>query len=93
MADAKGFAVGDVIQIRRPVTAAWVKFMGMDNLVRDGKHQTWIRTGTNIAIERRIAAISGNKISLDVPLSDSFDAKYLNPPGTAVVKMQCSQSA
>lgn len=86
--DSKGFAVGDVIEIRRPVTAAWVKLMGMDDLTRDGKAQTWIRTGTTIRIERRIAAISGNQITLDVPLSDSFDAKYLNPPGTAVVKVK-----
>jgi len=85
--DAKGFAVGDVIQIRRPVTAAWVHFMNMDTLTRNGKPQTWIRTGTVIPIERRIAAISGNQITLDVPLSDSFDSKYLNPPGTVVAKI------
>src|SRR5271154_3063436 len=87
VADAKGFAVGDVIEIRRPVTKAWVHFMGMDNLTRDGRPQTWIRAGTVIPIERRIAAISRNQITLDVPLSDSFDSKYLNPPGTAVVKI------
>jgi hypothetical protein len=87
VADASGFAVGDVIEIRRPVTAAWVHFMSMDNLTRDGKPQTWIRTGTFIPIERRIAALSGNTITLDVPLSDSFDSRYLNPPGTAVVKI------
>jgi hypothetical protein len=87
VADAKGFAVGDTIEIQRPVTVTWVKFMGMDNLTRDGKPQTWIRTGTSIAIERRIAALAGNKITLDVPLSDSFDSRYLNPPGTAVVKI------
>ena len=87
VADAKGFAVGDVIEIRRPVTKAWVHFMGMDNLMRDGRPQTWIRAGTVIPIERRIAAISGNQITLDVPLSDSFDSKYLNPPGVAVVKI------
>src|SRR6185369_15023959 len=86
--DAHGFTVGDVIQIRRPVTAAWVKFMGMDDLTRNEKHQTWIRTGTTIDIERRITAISGNLITLDVPLSDSFDSRYLNPPGTAVVKIK-----
>jgi hypothetical protein len=79
--------VGDVIQIRRPVTPAWVKFMGMDDLARDGRPQTWIRTGTSIDIERRIAAISGDTIGLDVPLSDSLDAKYLSPPGTAVAKV------
>jgi hypothetical protein len=88
VADATGFSAGDTIEIRRPVTAAWVKFMGMDNLTRDGQPQTWIRAGTVIPIERRIAAISGNKITLDVPLSDSFDSRYLNPPGTAVVKIR-----
>src|SRR6185369_16470982 len=49
---------------------------------------TWIRTNTVIPIERRIAAIAGNKITLDVPLSDSFDARYLNPPGTVVAEIK-----
>jgi hypothetical protein len=87
VADAKGFAVGDVILIRRPVTETWVKFMGMDDMTRNGRQQTWIRTGTTIDIERRIAGISGNRITVEVPLSDSLDAKYLDPPGTAVVKI------
>src|SRR5436190_12779402 len=86
--DAKGFSPGDVLEIRRPVTAAWVKFMGMDDLERDGRPQTWIRAGSTIDIERKIAAISENQITLDVPLSDSFDSQYLNPPGTAVVKIK-----
>ena len=88
VASAAGFAVGDTIEIRRPVTAAWVKFMGMDDMVRDGKPQTWIKTGSTTNAERRVAAIDGNRISLDVPLSDSFDARHLNPPGTAVVKIR-----
>ncbi len=86
VSDASGFAAGDCVAIRRPVTPAWVKFMQMDDLVRDGRPQTWIRD-SNITTERRIAAVSGNRITLDVPLSDSFDSKYLNPPGTAVVKI------
>ena len=56
VADTTGFAVGDIIEIRRPVTTAWVNFMGMNNLTRDGKPQTWIRTGTTLPIERRIAS-------------------------------------
>ncbi len=88
VADPGRFAVGDTIEIRRPVTEAWVKFMQMDDLVRDGRPQTWIRTGTTTTIERRIAAIGGKTITLDVPLSDSFDSKYLNPPGTTVVKIR-----
>jgi len=87
VADASGFAVGGTISIRRPVTAAWVHFMQMDNLTRDGRPQTWIRTGTSTTAERTIAALSGNRITLDVPLSDSFDAKYLSPPGTTVARV------
>jgi len=82
--DASGFHIGDPIEIRRPVTPAWVKFLQMDDLVRDGKPQTWLRTGSVTVTERRVTAVTGNRITLDVPLSDSFDAKYLSPPGTIV---------
>src|SRR5262249_43873379 len=47
--DASGFNVGDTILIRRPVTAAWVSFMGMDLLVgSSGQPQTWLATGSTI---------------------------------------------
>jgi hypothetical protein len=88
VADPGGFAAGDTIEIRRPVTEAWVKFMQMDDLVRDGRPQTWIRAGNATNMERRIAAVSGKTITVDVPLTDSFDAKYLNPPGIAVAKVK-----
>ena len=88
VAGAAGLAVGDTIEVRRPVTAAWVKFMGMDDMVRDGKPQTWIKVGNATVAERRIARIDGNRLTVDVPLSDSFDARYLNPPGTTVVKVR-----
>jgi hypothetical protein len=84
--DASGFKVGDTVLVRRPVTDAWIRFMGMDTLVRDGKQQTWIKGGTFIRSDRTIKAIDGKKVTLDVPLSDSIDAKYLNPPGATVVK-------
>jgi hypothetical protein len=88
VADANGFAVGDHIAIRKTVTEAWVRFMQMHDLTRDGKGQTWMPVGRVLTTEREIAAIAGNKITLDVPLSDSFDAKYLNPPGTIVAKIK-----
>ncbi len=88
VANAKGFAAGDTIEIEHPVTQSWVKFMQMDDLVRDGKAQTWIRVGNNITALRNIMSISGNTIVVDVPLSDSFNAKYLNPPGVAVIKVR-----
>ncbi len=82
--DASGFSVGDNIAIKRPTTPAWVKFMVMNNLVRDGRHQTWISEKRFGITERKITAISGNKITVDVPLADSYNSKYLNPPGTEV---------
>ena len=39
VADAAGLAVGDTIEIRRPVTPAWIKSMGMHDLVRDDRPQ------------------------------------------------------
>ena len=86
VADARKFSVGDAIIIRRPVTRSWVEFMHMDDMTRNDKPQTWIKVGSTTNTERTIAAIDGKKITLDVPLSDSFDAKYLNPPGTIVAK-------
>src|SRR3954471_8568228 len=81
--DAAGFAVGDEVLVQRTVTAAWVHFVGMDTLVRDGLPQTWIAPGTQFNTDRVIAAINGNSLVLDAPLTDSFDPLYLgNPPGT-----------
>jgi hypothetical protein len=87
---AASFHVGDTVLIRRPVTEAWVHFMGMDTLVRNGKKQTWIKAGTLIRTDRTIIGISGNQITFDVPLSDSFDSQYLNPPGPTIVKYSYS---
>ena len=79
---AAGFRPGDTVLIQRPVTEAWIRFMDMDKLTRDGKPQTWIKAGhDHHAPIGTIKSIAGNRITLDVPLSDSFDAAYLNPPG------------
>jgi hypothetical protein len=86
--DPSAFHVGDAVIVRRPVTEAWVHFMGMDTLVRDGTAQTWIKAGNSIQTDRTIQAISGKLIALDVPLTDSFDAKYLSPPGATMVKYE-----
>ena len=56
--------------------------MGMDTLVRDGKAQTWIKAGSSIHTDRVIWAISGKLIALDVPVSDSLDARFLRAVGS-----------
>jgi hypothetical protein len=58
----------------------------MHTLVRDNKPQTWLKTGTVITTDRRVVAVAGNRVTVDVPLSDSLDGAYLYPPGASLVK-------
>ncbi len=84
VSDATSFKVGDTVRISRPVTKDWLHFMGMDTLVREGRKQTWISGET--VTQRTIRGINGNQIMLDMPLTDSLDAKYVSPPGGSMVK-------
>lgn len=80
--DASSFAPGDTVLVDRPVTAAWIAYMGMDTLVRDGKPQTGLAPGTVIHSDRVATAVSGNTVTVDAPLSDSLDAAYVKPGAT-----------
>ncbi|HWC19481.1 MAG TPA: hypothetical protein VG498_20885 [Terriglobales bacterium] len=84
--DASGFSVGDHIMIRRTVTNDWIHLLGMDTLVRSGAPQTWISAGSTITADRVITAISGNRITLDVPYPDNLDSQFVSPPGVSVAK-------
>ena len=84
--DVSGFKAGDRIQIVHPVTPDWVRLMGMNTLVRRGKKETWI--SKDLKTERTIVSIKGNRLQLDVPLADSYDAKYFAPTGATVVKIE-----
>ena len=83
--NASIFSVGDTIRITRHITDEWIKFMGMDELVRSGKKQTWI--SGDITTERVIRKIEKNKITVDVPLNDSYDSKYTGPQELSVQKI------
>jgi len=84
VSSTSGFSVGDSVIIHRVVTTSWVNFMGMNAGGSGGLDagQTWIPSGTDITQDRKITAISGNHITLEAPVADSFDATYLGtPPG------------
>ena len=83
---AAPFRAGDQVVIQRAATEAWIHFMNMDTLTRDGKPQTWLKAGTIITHDRTIASVAGNRITFDVPVADAFDAAYLNPPGMTIAK-------
>jgi hypothetical protein len=85
VSDAGQLAKGDSVYVQRPVTSAWVTFMGMDGLkAPDGGPQTWIAPGTIHQWDRVVTAVAGNQISVDAPISDSIDAKYVT--GAAITK-------
>ncbi len=82
----QAFQVGDPVLVGRPVTAAWISLVGMDTLVRNGQPQTWITPGTVHRGERVVTAIEGNRVTVDIPYPDSFDGRYVKPPGGSIVK-------
>jgi len=84
--NATGLAAGDPIRIRWPRTAKWIHFMGMDTLVRNGKPQTWMQDDTSTTAHRSIRSIEGNRITLDVPLTDTIDGQFLEWETAVVVK-------
>ncbi len=84
--DASQFAAGDTIRITRPTTSEWLHFMGMDQMERDGKDEKWV--GPRIATVRTVTARQGNVLKLDVPLTDSYDRKYLPAEGAEVLKIE-----
>ncbi|MDR2147029.1 MAG: discoidin domain-containing protein [Tannerella sp.] len=91
VSSGEGFAVGDIIQIRRPTTKEWVHFMEMDNMKRNGNPQTWLsleRTGVHI---RRITAINALTFTLDAPLSDSYNASLLGQNAVEVIRVAASE--
>jgi len=91
VASAKGFTIGDIIQIRRKTTEGWVHFMGMDNLVRNGKPQTWLGLERYSVHIRRIVAIDSTTFTVDVPMSDSFDAEYFGKNGVEIIRAAASE--
>jgi hypothetical protein len=82
--DAKGLAAGDTLRIRWARTAKWIHFMGMDALVRNGKPQTWMKDDSALTIHRSIRSIEGNRLTLDVPLTDTIDAQFLDQPAVVI---------
>ena len=89
--DATGLTAGDAIRIRWARTEQWIQFMGMGELIRKrkgqpDKPQTWMEADTSITIHRSIRSIDGNRVTLDVPLTDTIDAQFLDQSPAVVVK-------
>jgi hypothetical protein len=91
VADASKLHPRDTLLISKPVTAAWVHFMGMDDMHRNGQPEHWV-SAPRLEVRRRIAAVNmntaaGNTVTLDVPLMDSYDVSFFDGGHAEVEKI------
>jgi hypothetical protein len=74
VADATHIHAGDLVQISKPVTATWIEYMGMSGLERADRDEHWV---SGILTARRlVTAISGNAVTFQIALMDSYDSKF-----------------
>ena len=89
VADASGLHAGDTVLIAKPVTANWVHFMGMDDLHRNGKAEHWVSVD-HLEVRRKVAAVDGKRIRLEVPLMDDYDTSFFDGGQATVTKVEVS---
>ena len=63
---ASSFHAGDHVLVLRPVTAEWIRFLGIDSL----------GAGSVIRTDRVVGSVDGDSVTLDVPLSDALDSQF-----------------
>ena len=74
--DATHIHAGDLVQISKPVTAAWIAYMGMSNLERADRDEHWISAKT-LNARRVVTAVNGNAVTFQIALMDSYDSQFL----------------
>ncbi len=74
--DASGLQAGDRVTIKRPSTKEWIEVLGTESFGGGVSALGWKPGDVDISFDRTITAISGNEITVDVPLTTSLDEKY-----------------
>lgn len=86
--DASGFELGEKIVITRTPNQVWIDELGMDQetlCAGDNDCTGWTPSAYAIDHERQITAISGNRITIDIPIVDVIEDKY---GGGSISKIQ-----
>ncbi|MFO0649380.1 MAG: hypothetical protein U0326_24270 [Polyangiales bacterium] len=66
--DVTGLSVGDAVMLTRPSTSAWIAALG-----GGGGSSPWNPGEVDTAYLRHVTAISGRRVTLDVPVYDTLD--------------------
>ncbi|MFF2808122.1 peptidoglycan-binding protein [Streptomyces sp. NPDC058000] len=67
VADTSGLKAGDEVVVERPTTQAWIDAIGMHGIFTPN----WI-----LRFERKITAVHGKRLTLDVPLTNALEKQY-----------------
>jgi hypothetical protein len=67
----EAFHPGDRVLVLRPITSEWIHFMGWPQTP-----ETEIHPGSVIRTDRVVDSVEGDRITLDVPLSDALDSRF-----------------
>ncbi len=76
---ARGLAVGDRIIVQRRSTSEWISTIGMDRIPprRDGREiKQWEPGRYDLRFDRVITGVSGQGITIDVPLTNAIEREY-----------------
>ncbi len=76
VSSTEGFKVGDRVIVYRPGTQEWIHDIKMDQIVERKGTRQWTPQEYNLAFEREITQIEGNRIFIDNPVVMQMDKKY-----------------
>ncbi|WP_242692044.1 DUF6298 domain-containing protein [Aridibaculum aurantiacum] len=76
VANTSDLRSGDLVVIRRPSTLQWIRELGTGHFGGGVSSTGWKPGERDIFWERKIIAVDGNTITLDVPLTTALDTTY-----------------
>ncbi|MFT4095070.1 MAG: DUF6298 domain-containing protein [Niabella sp.] len=76
VSDAAELKTGDKIMIRRPSAKEWITALGTESFGGGLSALGWKAGDIDLYFDRTVVSVNGNKITIDVPLTTSLDAKY-----------------
>ncbi|MGD9557433.1 MAG: DUF6298 domain-containing protein [Mangrovibacterium sp.] len=74
--NTSGLKPGDLVVVLRPSTKEWISFTGMEDFGGETGWLGWKAGDQDIRWIRTVVSVSGNKITLDAPLTTALDKKY-----------------